>query len=122
MRTRRIWMLSPLCGGTGTSPMPTAALRALRDWRSRSIRATTADRDTRRQDMFANVRGTRIYFDIEGAGLVPDGDRMRERPVAMVIHGGPGGEHSGFKPAMSPLAGRMQLLYFDHRGQGRSAH
>lgn len=70
--------------------------------------------------MFASVRGTRIYFDVEGAGLVPDGPVMRERPVAMVIHGGPGGDHSGFKPSMSPLSARMQLVYFDHRGQGRS--
>ena len=70
--------------------------------------------------MLATLRGTRIYFDIEGAGLVPDGPRMRERPVAMVVHGGPGGDHSGFKPAMSPLAEHMQLVYFDHRGQGRS--
>ena len=54
--------------------------------------------------MFAAVRGTRIYFDVEGMGLVPDGAAMRERPVAMVIHGGPGGDHSGFKPAFSPLA------------------
>ena len=70
--------------------------------------------------MFASVRGTRIYFDIEGLGLVPDGPVMRERPVAMVIHGGPGSDHSGFKPGLSPLAARMQLVYFDHRGQGRS--
>ncbi|HEY3845789.1 MAG TPA: alpha/beta fold hydrolase [Acetobacteraceae bacterium] len=70
--------------------------------------------------MLATVRDTRIYFDIEGAGLVPDGPRMRERPVAMVAHGGPGGDHSGFKPGMSPLAEQMQLVYFDHRGQGRS--
>ncbi len=70
--------------------------------------------------MHASVRGTRIYFDIEGLGLVPDGPSMRERPVAMVIHGGPGGDHSGFKPGMSKLAERMQLIYFDHRGQGRS--
>ena len=70
--------------------------------------------------MFAAVRGTRIYFDVEGMGLVPDGATMRERPVAMVIHGGPGGDHSGFKPGFSPLASRMQLVYFDHRGQGRS--
>jgi proline iminopeptidase len=70
--------------------------------------------------MYAAVRGTRIYFDVEGAGLVPDGLTMRERPVAMVIHGGPGGDHSGFKPSFSPLAARMQLVYFDHRGQGRS--
>ena len=71
--------------------------------------------------MFAEVRGTRIYFDVEGMGLVPDGQRMGERPVALVIHGGPGGDHSGFKPGFTPLAARMQLVYFDHRGQGRSA-
>ncbi len=70
--------------------------------------------------MFAAVRGTRIYFDVEGMGLVPDGPTMRERPVAMVTHGGPGGDHSGFKPGFTPLAARMQLVYFDHRGQGRS--
>jgi proline iminopeptidase len=36
------------------------------------------------------------------------------------VHGGPGGDHSGFKPAMSPLTEQLQLVYFDHRGQGRS--
>ena len=46
---------------------------------------------------------------------------MRERPAAMVIHGGPGADHSGFKPSMSPLTDTVQLVYFDHRGQGRSA-
>ncbi len=71
--------------------------------------------------MRARIRDTEIYFDIEGMGLVPDGRRMREQPVAFVIHGGPGGDHSGFKPGMAPLAERMQLVYFDHRGQGRSA-
>ncbi len=70
--------------------------------------------------MFAAVRDTRIYFDVEGSGLVPDGPNMRERPVAMVIHGGPGSDHSGFKPGFTPLAARLQLVYFDHRGQGRS--
>ena len=71
--------------------------------------------------MRLRVRDTEIYFDVEGAGLVPDGPCMRERPVAFVIHGGPGGDHTGFKPAFSPLADTMQLVYFDHRGQGRSA-
>jgi proline iminopeptidase len=70
--------------------------------------------------MHASIRGTRIYFDVEGMGLVPDGPVMRQRPVAMVIHGGPGSDHSGFKPGFSPLAARLQLIYFDHRGQGRS--
>ena len=71
--------------------------------------------------MRAKLRDTEIYFDIEGMGLVPDGNRMREKPVAFVIHGGPGGEHAGFKPGMTPLSQKMQIVYFDHRGQGRSA-
>ncbi len=71
--------------------------------------------------MRATLRGTELYFDVEGMGLVPDGPRMRERPVAMVVHGGPGSDHTGFKPAFTPLAERMQLIYFDQRGHGRSA-
>lgn len=71
--------------------------------------------------MLAAIRGTEIYFDIEGSGLVPDGVVMREKPPAFLIHGGPGGDHTGFKPSFSPLAEQMQLVYFDHRGQGRSA-
>jgi proline iminopeptidase len=71
--------------------------------------------------MLARIRDTEIYFDVEGAGLVPDGNRMREKPAAFIIHGGPGSDHTGFKPGLSPLADRFQLVYFDHRGQGRSA-
>ena len=33
--------------------------------------------------MFAAVRDTRLFFDVEGASLVPDGAVMRERPVAL---------------------------------------
>ena len=35
--------------------------------------------------------GTRLWFDTEGLGLVPDGDAMRQRPTLIVMHGGPGG-------------------------------
>lgn len=71
--------------------------------------------------MRARIRDTELYFDVEGMGLVPDRGAMHERPAAFIIHGGPGSDHTGFKPALSPLAERMQLVYFDHRGQGRSA-
>jgi len=71
--------------------------------------------------MLARVRDTEIYFDVVGAGLVPDGERMRERPVAFIIHGGPGNDHSDLKASLSPLSETMQLVFFDHRGQGRSA-
>ncbi len=71
--------------------------------------------------MKARIRDTEIWFDVEGSGLVPDGATMRERPVAFAIHGGPGGDHSGFKPGYAALTAAMQVVYFDHRGQGRSA-
>jgi proline iminopeptidase len=71
--------------------------------------------------MRARVRDTEIYFDIDGAGLVPDGECMRERPTAFVIHGGPGIDHSGSKARYGALVQKMQLVYFDLRGQGRSA-
>ena len=71
--------------------------------------------------MFAKIRDTKLYFDIEGAGLVPAGDRMKEKPVAFLLHGGPGADHTSYKPTFSRLSDRMQLVYIDHRGQGRSA-
>ncbi|NDJ19072.1 alpha/beta fold hydrolase [Myxacorys almedinensis] len=70
--------------------------------------------------MFATIRGTKIYFDIEGSALVPNGDRMEEKPVAFLLHGGPGVDHTSYKPTFSRLGDHMQLVYIDHRGQGRS--
>lgn len=71
--------------------------------------------------MRAKTRDTEIYFDVEGSGLVADGARMYEKPVMFVIHGGPGIDHTSHKPIMSALSGELQLIYFDHRGHGRSA-
>src|SRR5688572_18934569 len=71
--------------------------------------------------MKARIRETEIFFDIDGAGFVPDGAHMRERPTAFLIHGGPGNDHSSLKARYGKLNERMQLVYFDHRGQGRSA-
>jgi pimeloyl-ACP methyl ester carboxylesterase len=64
--------------------------------------------------------GVRLFVDIEGAGLVPDGASMREKPTLVLLHGGPGYDHSGFKPAFSQLADVAQIVYFDHRGHDRS--
>ena len=43
--------------------------------------------------MRAKVRDTELFFDVEGASLVPDGPRMVEKPSAFLLHGGPGGDH-----------------------------
>ncbi|MGK3997705.1 hypothetical protein WME86_30645 [Sorangium sp. So ce1024] len=71
--------------------------------------------------MRAKLRDTEICFDIDGMGLVPDGPEMREKPVIFAVHGGPGADHASHEPDMAPLADRVQLVHFDHRGQGRSA-
>ncbi len=62
----------------------------------------------------------RLFVDIEGLGLVPDGPRMREKPTLILLHGGPGFDHSGFKPLFSRLADVAQIVYLNHRGHGRS--
>jgi proline iminopeptidase len=61
-----------------------------------------------------------LFFDVEGAKWVPDGRRMRERPTLILLHGGPGFDHSSFKPGFSALADTAQVVYLDHRGNGRS--
>jgi proline iminopeptidase len=66
------------------------------------------------------VNGVRLFFDVEGAKLVPDGALMREKPTLLLLHGGPGFDHSIYKPAYSALADVAQLVYLDHRGNGRS--
>ena len=70
--------------------------------------------------MKVKVNGVRLYFDIEGAGLVPDGDVMREKPTLILLHGGPGADHSLYKPRFSELTDVAQVVYLDHRGNGRS--
>ena len=62
----------------------------------------------------------RLFFDIEGAKLVPDGPVMREKPTLLMLHGGPGSDHSIYRPAYSALADIVQVVYLDHRGNGRS--
>jgi proline iminopeptidase len=45
---------------------------------------------------------------------------MRKVPTVILLHGGPGFDHSIFKPDFSVLAEVAQLVYLDHRGNGRS--
>ncbi len=70
--------------------------------------------------MHIEVDGCRLYVDVVGSGLVAQGPAMVERPVVFILHGGPGFDHSTVKPAFDPLADVAQLVYYDHRGQGRS--
>src|SRR4051794_6210482 len=70
--------------------------------------------------MHVHVNGVRLFFDVEGAKFALDGPVMREKPTLLLLHGGPGADHSTFRPAYSALADIAQIVYLDHRGNGRS--
>ena len=58
---------------------------------------------------FVDGNGVSIYYKTLGSGI----------PL-LVLHGGPGSDHSDFLPALRPLARRCQLVLIDERGSGRS--
>jgi len=55
-----------------------------------------------------------------GERLVAAGPALRERPTMVLLHGGPGFDHYSLRPGLAPLADVAQLIFLDHRGQGRS--
>ena len=58
---------------------------------------------------YVDGAGAAIYFKTLGRGV----------PL-LLLHGGPGADHSDFLPALQPLARRHQLVLIDERGSGRS--
>jgi pimeloyl-ACP methyl ester carboxylesterase len=66
------------------------------------------------------VNGVKLFFDVDGMSLVPDGAELIRRPTLLVIHGGPGMDHSLLKPAFAPLSELAQVIWLDLRGHGRS--
>ena len=62
------------------------------------------------------VNGVRLFFDVEGASLVPDGRTMREKATLILLHGGPGFDHSIYKPTFSALADKLILVSTEAAG------
>ena len=57
----------------------------------------------------AHLSGTELFYVEVGEGL-----------PCLVMHGGLGFDHTGLHPWLDPLGGEMHLVYYDHRGNGRS--
>ncbi len=57
----------------------------------------------------ARINGTEIYYLIVGSGS-----------PCLVMHGGLGGDHGCLHPWIDPLGDDLRLIYYDHRGNGRS--
>jgi proline iminopeptidase len=56
------------------------------------------------------VDGAELYYVTHGTG----------RPL-MLMHGGLGPDHSYFRPWLDALGDEIELIYYDHRGGGRSS-
>lgn len=73
--------------------------------------------------MHASVNGTRIFFDVDGARVRRENEHDVERPVLLLLPGGPGTSHTHYKgPAagFDRLRSAFQMLYVDWRGAARS--
>ncbi len=71
--------------------------------------------------MRVQVGDVRLYFDVDGPKFEPRHAGGGERPTIVLLHPGPGPDHSLFKDALGPeLAGYAQVVYLDLRGHGRS--
>ena len=64
--------------------------------------------------------GVRLFVDTVGSTLHPTDEEMVEQPTLLLLHGGPGFDHSSFRPYFDRFADDHQVLYVDQRGQGRS--
>jgi proline iminopeptidase len=58
----------------------------------------------------ATLTDTELFYHIVGTGL-----------SCLIVHGGLGLDHTYFRPWLDPLGDRLQLVYYDQRGNGRSS-
>ena len=70
--------------------------------------------------MRATLNGTEIFFDIDSGALRASHGTLLRKPTLIVLHGGLGFDHGYLRPGMDVLRNRVQIVYVDLRGQGRS--
>jgi len=57
----------------------------------------------------AHLNGTKLFYQEVGTGI-----------PCLVMHGGLGGDNGCLHPWLDPLGNDLHLIYYDHRGNGRS--
>lgn len=70
--------------------------------------------------MFVDIGSARLFFDVLGESLGVTTHNMAQRPTLILLHGGPGYDHSTLRPHFDRYSNTHQLIYLDHRGCGRS--
>jgi pimeloyl-ACP methyl ester carboxylesterase len=62
----------------------------------------------------------RLFVEIVGTKLHAAGQQIAERPTIVFLHGGPAWDHRTLLPDFAALSDCAQLVFYDHRGLGRS--
>ncbi len=57
----------------------------------------------------AEINGARLFYTVVGSG-----------EPCLTMHGGLGLDHTHLHPWLDPLGDRLRLVFYDHRGNGRS--
>jgi proline iminopeptidase len=70
--------------------------------------------------MLVDVGSASLFFDVVGESLNATTPKMEKRPTLILLHGGPGYDHSTLRPYFDRYSDTHQLIYLDHRGCGRS--
>ena len=70
--------------------------------------------------MYINIGSARLFFDVVGESLNASTPNMFLRPTLILLHGGPGYDHSTLRPHFDRYSDTCQVIYLDHRGCGRS--
>ncbi len=73
-----------------------------------ALGAPAAEAQRARQGLMS-LEDARIFYEVVGEG----------EPI-VVVHGGPGLDHTYLQPGLDGLATRHSLIYYDQRGTGRS--
>ena len=76
---------------------------------SQPVSAQTTPAVYPQQEGFVDAHGVLIYYVAFGTGS----------PL-VIVHGGPGADHTYFLPHLLPLARTHRLIFIDERGSGRS--
>jgi pimeloyl-ACP methyl ester carboxylesterase len=70
--------------------------------------------------MLVCVGDINLFVEVVGTRLDATAQEVVERPTVIMLHGGPNWDHMTLLPGFSPLADVAQLVFYDHRGLGRS--
>jgi proline iminopeptidase len=71
--------------------------------------------------MRVRVNDAALFVEVLGRKLAEKDGETTERPTIVCLHGGPAWDHRTLLTDLAPLAEHAQLVFYDHRGLGRSS-